>query len=82
MTDPTGQVVDEAYAAGYADGARQTGIRFRTAAELVIQDVRARMGDRIASLVEESFGDHFARAEAFAFTPSRPPADTPGDVPA
>jgi hypothetical protein len=37
---------------------------FRTAAELVVQDVRTQRGDHIASLVEDSFAAHFDRAGA------------------
>jgi hypothetical protein len=43
---------------------RETAARFRVAAELTIQDVRAQRGDHIAGLVEDSFAEHFARASA------------------
>lgn len=43
---------------------RETAARFRVAAELTIQDVRAQRGDHIAGLVEDSFAAHFDRASA------------------
>lgn len=49
-----------------ADVRRAVAGPFLAAAELTVQDVRAQCGDRIASLVEESFAAHFARARKLA----------------
>lgn len=45
--------------------------RFRVAAELVVQDMRAQRGDSIAAFVEDAYLAHFDRAEALSAEAAR-----------